>query len=163
MIELTGEHETVDEMAQKVGALFAAPPAQLELYACRWPPNPLVLLPLLPEGTPKAQPLDGRLTVAYPSLDRFDEERLEAAALALEGSKFQFRPSPDPRAMPREAAFMRLLQVRTATTRPARGARRSRSRSTPRPATRAARSRGRRRSGERSGSKASSTGVERNP
>jgi len=49
----------------------------------------------LPEGFPHAQPLDGRMTVAYPSLDRFDEARLEAAAVALGDTKFQFRPSPD--------------------------------------------------------------------
>ena len=49
MITLTEEQETVDDMAKKVGALFAPPPpAQLFLYTCLWPPNPPVLLPLSP-------------------------------------------------------------------------------------------------------------------
>lgn len=49
----------------------------------------------LPEGAPKAQPLDGRLTLAYADLDRFDDDRIETAREALEGTKFNFRPSPD--------------------------------------------------------------------
>mmetsp|Transcript_28068 Transcript_28068/g.86841 ORF Transcript_28068/g.86841 Transcript_28068/m.86841 type:complete len:371 (+) Transcript_28068:151-1263(+) len=49
----------------------------------------------LPEGAPNAQPLDGRLTLAYASLDRFDAARLEAAEAALAGTKFQIRRSPD--------------------------------------------------------------------
>ena len=49
----------------------------------------------LPEGKPKAQPLDGRLTLAYADLDRFDEARLHAAHEALDGTKFQMRASAD--------------------------------------------------------------------
>ena len=49
----------------------------------------------LPEGKPEAQPLDGRLTLAYADLDRFDEARLHAAHEALEGTKFQMRASAD--------------------------------------------------------------------
>ena len=49
----------------------------------------------LPEGKPEAQPLDGRLTLAYADLDRFDDARLSAAHEALEGTKFQMRASAD--------------------------------------------------------------------
>ena len=49
----------------------------------------------LPEGKPAAQPLDGRLTLAYADLDRFDDARLSAAHEALDGTKFQMRASAD--------------------------------------------------------------------
>ena len=49
----------------------------------------------LPEGKPAAQPLDGRLTLAYADLDRFDDARLSAAHDALDGTKFQMRASAD--------------------------------------------------------------------
>ena len=49
----------------------------------------------LPEGKPEAQPLDGRLTLAYADLDRFDEARLRAAHEALDGTEFQMRASAD--------------------------------------------------------------------
>jgi hypothetical protein len=49
----------------------------------------------LPEGSPRAQPLDGRLTLAYASLDRFDEARLARAEDAMRGSRFAIRAAPD--------------------------------------------------------------------
>jgi hypothetical protein len=49
----------------------------------------------LPEGKNNAQPLDGRLTLAYADLDRFDDARLHAASDALKDTKFEFRKAPD--------------------------------------------------------------------
>ena len=49
----------------------------------------------LPEGEPRAQALDGRITVSYASLDHFTEARVERARDIMGGTKFDVRPSPD--------------------------------------------------------------------
>ena len=49
----------------------------------------------LPEGKPAAQRLDGRITISYESLSHFSEERIGRAFEAMEGTKFDLRPSPD--------------------------------------------------------------------